>query len=182
MDIEFAILDFIRDKLSNEPMDAIMKALSFLANAGWIWIVLAVLFLIFPKTRKIGFTVACALIFSLIICNLTIKPLIARIRPYDLREGIELIISAPTDFSFPSGHTSISFAGAAAIFSQNKKYGIAAITLAVFIAFSRLYLYVHFPTDVLGGMIVGTLCGILGYFVTKYINKRFGEKFFGKYS
>jgi undecaprenyl-diphosphatase len=153
-----------------------MQGISFLANVGWILIICAIIFLFFPKTRKIGLAVACALIFSLIICNVTIKPIIARIRPYDLREGIELIIARPTDFSFPSGHTSISFAGAIPMLMYNKKIGIPALLLAIIIAFSRLYLYVHFPTDVLGGMIVGSICGVLGYFTSKFIYKRFIKK------
>lgn len=167
MDFEYILLDFIRNTFSNNVMDIAMKSFSFLANIGWVWIAVAVLCLFFPKTRKIGITVALALIFSLIICNLTLKPLIGRIRPYELREGIALIITAPTDASFPSGHTSISFAGAVAIFTRNKKWGIGALVLASLIAFSRLYLYVHFPTDVFGGIIVGSACGAAAYFVSK---------------
>ena len=176
MDFEYVILDFIRNNMSCAFLDYSMQGISFLANVGWIWIVSAIALLIFPKTRKIGLAVACALIFSLIICNVTIKPIIVRIRPYDLRDGIELIITRPTDFSFPSGHTSISFAGAIPIFLQNKKLGIPALILAILIAFSRLYLYVHFPTDVLGGIIVGSICGVLGYFTSKFIYKRFIKK------
>ena len=172
MDFEYTILDFIRNNLSCGFLDYLMQGISFLANVGWIWIVCAIVCLCFPKTRKIGLAVAFALIFSLIICNITIKPIIARIRPYDLREGIELIIARPTDFSFPSGHTSISFAGAIPILIQNKKFGIPALVLAILIAFSRLYLYVHFPTDVLVGIIVGSLCGVLGYFAAKLIYKK----------
>ena len=176
MDFEYVILDFIRNNMSCSFLDYSMQGISFLANVGWIWIVSAIVLFIIPKTRKIGLAVACALIFSLIICNITIKPIIARVRPYDLREGIELIIARPTDFSFPSGHTSISFAGAIPIFLQNKKLGIPALILAILIAFSRLYLYVHFPTDVLGGIVVGSICGVLGYFTSKFIYKRFTKK------
>ena len=176
MDFEYVILDFIRENCSGGFMDGFMQAISFLGNAGWIWIACALTLIIPAKTRRIGVTVACALVFSLLICNITIKPIVARVRPYDLREGIALIISKPTDYSFPSGHTSISFAGAVAIFSCNKKFGAAALVLATLIAFSRLYLYVHFPTDVLGGMIVGSLCGVLGYLVTKFIYKKYIKK------
>ncbi len=171
MEFEYAILDFIRNNLSSPFADGLMRAISFLGNAGWIWILTAVCLMLFRKTRRIGVTVACAMIFSLLICNLTLKPLVARVRPYDLKQGISLIISPPTDHSFPSGHTSISFAAAIAIFSQNKKWGVAAIFLALLIAFSRLYLYVHFPTDILGGIIIGSLCGVLAYFSVKVIKK-----------
>lgn len=172
MDFEYAILDFIRDNLSCTPMDAVMQAISFLGNAGWFWIVVGVTLSIIPKTRRMGFTVCLALIFSLIFCNLTLKPLVDRVRPYDLIDGIKLIITAPTDASFPSGHTSASFAAACAIFAHNKKWGGAAIALAVLIAFSRLYLYVHFPSDVLGGIFIGTLCAVFAYYIIKFAYKK----------
>ncbi len=172
MDLEFAILDFIRDNLTSPFMDSLMKGISFLGNAGWIWIVIGVILAVMPKTRRIGMTVCISLLFSLILCNLTLKPLIARVRPYDLVDGIELLISTPIDYSFPSGHTSASFAAAASIFAYDKKWGAGALTLAVLIAFSRLYLYVHFPSDVLGGMILGSLCAIMAYFVLKLLYKR----------
>lgn len=169
MDWEFAVLDFIRDNFSCKAMDVIMKAFTFLGEAGWLWIALGVVFLFFKKTRKIGATVLGALIFSLILCNITLKPIVARIRPYDIKEGIDLIISKPSDFSFPSGHTSASFAAAVAIFACNKKWGIEAIVLAAVIAFTRLYLYVHFPTDVIAGIFLGTLCAVISYYIVKFV-------------
>ena len=172
MEFEYAILDFIRDNLSCAFMDVLMRIVSFLANAGWFWIVVGVTLSIIPKTRRMGFTVCLALIFSFIFCNLTLKPLIDRVRPYDLADGIKLIITAPTDASFPSGHTSVSFAAAGAIFAHSKKWGGCAIVLAALIAFSRLYLYVHFPSDVLGGIFIGTLCGVMSYYVLKVAYKK----------
>lgn len=169
MDWEFAVLDFIRETFSCKPMDLLMKAITFLGEAGWLWIALGVIFLFFRKTRKMGIAVLGALVLSLIFCNITIKPLVARIRPYDIKEGIDLIISKPSDFSFPSGHTSASFAAAVAIFACNKKWGIWAVSLAVIIAFTRLYLYVHFPTDVLAGALLGTLCAVISYYIVKFI-------------
>lgn len=169
MDWEFAVLDFIRETFSCKPMDVIMKAITFLGEAGWLWIALGVIFLFFKKTRKMGITVLGALVLSLIFCNITLKPIVARIRPYDIKEGIDLIISKPSDFSFPSGHTSASFAAAVAVFACNKKWGIWAVVLAAIIAFTRLYLYVHFPTDVLAGMLLGTLCAVISYYIVKFI-------------
>ncbi len=169
MDWEFAVLDFIRETFSCKPMDVIMKAITFLGEAGWLWIALGVIFLFFKKTRKMGITVLGALVLSLIFCNITLKPIVARIRPYDIKEGIDLIIGKPSDFSFPSGHTSASFAAAVAIFACNKKWGIGAVVLAAIIAFTRLYLYVHFPTDVLAGMLLGTLCAVISYYIVKFI-------------
>lgn len=172
MDFEYAILDFIRNNLSTPFGDFLMKYISLLGNAGIIWIIASLVLICFKKTRKAGLSSACALIFSLLLCNLTLKPLIARIRPYELREGIELIISAPKDYSFPSGHSSASFASAVAIFMSNKKLGMPALVLASVIAFSRLYLYVHFPTDVLCGALLGSLCGVLGFILVKKAYKK----------
>jgi undecaprenyl-diphosphatase len=171
MNIEYAVLDFIRDTFSSEFLDAVMRFFTFLGDAGWIWILTGVTLLFFKSTRRIGGSVLLALVFSFVFSNLMLKPLIARTRPFDLIEGIKLIIDAPTDFSFPSGHTSASFAAASAIFFQNKKYGAVAIVLACIIAFSRLYLYVHFPSDVIGGCVIGWICGFGSYLTLKHIKK-----------
>ena len=176
MNFEFAILDFIRENFTSAPMDSIMKFITFFGNAGWFWIVLSLVLAFIPKTRKIGLTACCALLFSLIFCNLTLKPLIARTRPYDVIEGIKLIIEAEHDYSFPSGHTSASFAAAVSIFYYDKKwFGISALVFATLIAFSRLYLYVHFPTDVLGGLVLGIVCATLAFFTVKFGYKKFSK-------
>ncbi len=176
MSFEIAILDFIRENLSCGAMDVIMKAITFLGNGGWFWIALGVILSFIPKTRRMGLTVCCALLFGLILCNLTLKPLVARTRPYEVVEGIKLIIPTPSDYSFPSGHTNASFAAAVAVFINDKKYGTAALILASLIAFSRLYLYVHFPTDILGGIVVGTVCAILAWYVVKTVEKKIKAK------
>ncbi len=172
MYFELSILNFIRENFASELMDALMKSITFFGNAGWFWIVVAIVLIIIPKTRKIGLTASVALIFSLLLCNVTLKPIIARIRPYDVAENISLIISAPKDYSFPSGHTSASFAASWAIFTYNKKWGALALAFAGLIAFSRLYLYVHFPTDVLGGLVLGIICATLAFLVIKFCYNR----------
>ena len=178
-ELDYKILDFIRAHFSCGPMDTLMKCITFLGEAGWFWILLGIALALIPKTRRVGITVLTALVFSLIVCNLTIKPLAARIRPYDLREGIEIIISKPLDFSFPSGHSSASFAAAAALFAYYKKWGAGALTLAALIAFSRLYLYVHYPSDVLAGTVLGLLAGLAAYYTVKavwgYVEKKRGQ-------
>ena len=141
-----------------------------------IWIIIAVVALCFKKTRKMGLAMAFALIFGLLIGNVTLKPLIGRIRPYDL-EGYEairqaLLVKPLKDFSFPSGHTLVCFEGATAIFLHNKKWGIPAFVIAALVAFSRLYLFVHYPTDVLGGIILGISFGILGTLLSRLIFKK----------
>lgn len=170
--MELRFLDFLQT-IHTPLLDKILAFITSLGNAGIVWIVLAVVLLILPKTRKTGIIVAAALLMDLILCNLILKNLVARVRPYDVNTAIAILIKKPLDFSFPSGHTAASFAAMTALFlAKMKKAWIAALVLAVLIAFSRLYFYVHYPTDVLGGAIVGILSGIIGYAIVEKIDKR----------
>lgn len=169
--MELRFLDFLQT-IHTPLLDKILAFITSLGNAGIIWIVLAVVLLILPKTRKAGIIVAAALLMDLILCNLILKNLVARVRPYDVNTAIAILIKKPLDFSFPSGHTAASFAAMTALFlAKMKKAWIAALVLAVLIAFSRLYFYVHYPTDVLGGAIVGILSGIIGYAIVEKLDK-----------
>ncbi len=176
MNWEFQLLDFIRETMSCSFMDTFMRCVTYIGEAGWFWILTGVVLLFFKKTRKIGITMLGALILSLLVCNVTLKPLVERVRPYDIKAGIDLIIKTPHDYSFPSGHTSASFAGAVAILIYNKKWGIPAVVLAALIGFTRLYLYVHFPTDVLAGALIGSACAVVSYFVVKFIFNKIEAK------
>ncbi len=159
---DFAILDFILEHIRCGFLDAVMPVITKFADHGIGWIILAALLLFFKKTRKAGAAMGVALIFGLVIGNMTLKPLIGRIRPYDINTTVPLLVERLSDFSFPSGHTLASFEGATVLFIKHRRLGIAAMVLAVLIAFSRLYLYVHFPSDVIVGAILGTLFGVLG--------------------
>ena len=167
-EFEIKILDFIRERFACPFLDAVMPLITSLANGGIIWIIAAVLLLIFKKSRKTGFSVALALITGLIIGNLILKNLVGRIRPYEFNEGVEILVARLSDYSFPSGHTLASFEAATALLIRDKRLGVPALVLAVAIAFSRLYLYVHYPTDVLAGIILGVLIGI---FACKTVDK-----------
>lgn len=170
--MELRFLDFLQT-IHTPLLDKILAFITSLGNAGIIWIVLAVVLLILPKTRKTGIIVVAALLADLVLCNLILKNLVARVRPYDVNTAIAILIKKPLDFSFPSGHTAASFAAMTALFlAKMKKAWIAALILAVLIAFSRLYFYVHYPTDVLGGAVVGILSGIIGYAIVEKIDKR----------
>ena len=170
--MELRFLDFLQT-IHTPLLDKILAFITSLGNAGIIWIVLAVVLLILPKTRRTGIIVAAALLMDLVLCNLILKNLVARVRPYDINTAIAILIKKPLDFSFPSGHTAASFAAMTALFlAKMKKAWIAALILAVLIAFSRLYFYVHYPTDVLGGAVVGILSGIIGYAIVEKIDKR----------
>lgn len=163
MNFEFVILDFIQEHMRSPVGDALMKFFSMLGEAGILWIAMAVILLICPKTRRIGGIVTAALILDVIVCNGMLKPLVARTRPYDINTAVQLIVKKPWDYSFPSGHTAAAFAATTALIcTREKRLWIPALVVSVLIAFSRLYLYVHFPTDVLGGLIIGVLCGLAG--------------------
>ncbi len=159
---EFQILDWITS-LHNGFLDTILPVISSFGNSGIGWIVLSIILLCIPKYRKAGLAMALALIFCLIIGNITLKPLIARPRPYSYFPEMQLLIPPLEDFSFPSGHTFASFASATALFLFHRKEGTAAYILAAVIAFSRMYFYVHFPTDILAGIILGIASGFTAY-------------------
>ena len=114
------------------------------------------------------------MLLGLIIGNGLLKNLVARTRPYDLANPVlpkrELLINAPTDYSFPSGHTLASFEAATALYKDHTVYGFAAFVLALLIAFSRIYLQVHYPSDVLGGAILGFLLGLLGSTIVRWVS------------
>ena len=116
---------------------------------------------------------AAALIVDVILCNVILKNLIARVRPYDVNTAVQVLVAKPKDFSFPSGHTAASFASVTALYlAGEKKLWKPALALAILIAFSRMYLYVHYPTDIIGGVIFGSLSGYLGYKIVGWIQKK----------
>lgn len=152
------ILLWIQEYLRHPVLTEILTVITHLGDGGSIWVLLAVILVCFQQTRKAGITAMLALFFSLLITNICLKHMVARIRPYEMVEGLIPLISKPGGYSFPSGHTSSSFAAAWAVWKNvPRKYGIAAIILAASIAVSRLYVGVHYPTDVLGGIAAGIL-------------------------
>lgn len=169
---DLPILEWIAGNLQCKFLDVIMPIITLLGDAGIFWIAIAVVLLFIPKYRKIGLGMGAALIMGLLVCNVTMKPLFQRPRPYDYQllhfgKEIKLLIDAQHDFSFPSGHTLASFEAATVLAIHNKKMGIPALILACLIAFSRLYLYVHYPTDVLFSVAMGIGFGFLGSFLVK---------------
>lgn len=161
MDWEFQLLDWIQT-LRNPALDGFFSNITHVG--GVVWIVWALVLLCVPKTRKAGVILSFALLADLILCNGLLKPLVGRIRPYDVNDTIALIVAKEKDFSFPSGHTAICFAGTTAIYlAKQIKMGHIALGIAILVAISRMYLYMHYPTDVLGGMVVGVIAGFLGY-------------------
>lgn len=174
MGIELQFLNLIQE-IRTTFLDVFMSNVTKLGNVGFIWILLTIILLVIPKTRKSGVILAAALIVDLILCNVILKPLVARIRPFDVNTAIQLIIAKPQDYSFPSGHTATSVASVVALYlAGEKRLWKIALILACFIAFSRMYLYVHYPTDVLGGAVVGVISGYIGYKVTLRMSRHSG--------
>ena len=148
-------------QIHNPVLDKIMVALSTIGNAGILWIVLTVILLIMKKTRRCGAQMALAMLLTFIIGNLVLKNMISRDRPCWIDPTVALLVKNPTDVSFPSGHSMNGFTAAVTILFYDKRWGIAAIILASFVAFSRLYNFVHFPTDVFAGVVIGTVVACL---------------------
>ena len=154
-----------------------MPIITLFGDGGIFWIALSVIFIAIPKTRKMGITMGLSLAVGFLIGNLFLKNVVGRIRPYDLNPNFALLVDRLHDYSFPSGHTLASFEAATAIFLYKKRLGIAALLLASLIAFSRLYLYVHYPTDVLASIILGVGIAILCFrIINKLYEKRLAKK------
>ena len=178
---DLPILDWIAANLWCPVLDAVMPVITLLGDAGIFWIAVAVLFIFTKKYRKIGIGMMIALMMGLVICNICLKPMIARIRPYDFKEEhlhviVNLLIEKQHDFAFPSGHTIASFEAAVVILLGDKKLGIPAMILACLIAFSRLYLYVHYPTDVIVSIVLGSILALIGWYLAQKVMDKFPEK------
>ena len=158
---ELEILDGIQDIFGCSFMDAVVPVITFFGNAGWMWIVMGLVFVFIRKYRRTGITLLAGLVVHLLTCNIALKNIICRDRPCWVNDSVELLVSNPTDYSFPSGHTMVSFVAATVLTMLHPKWGFWAYPVAALLGFSRLYLYVHFPTDVLAGAILGVIVGIL---------------------
>ena len=167
--MEIHILDMIQN-LRTPIGDVVVPLITRLGDAGIIWIILTVLLLIIPKTRKTGVIMMAALLVDVLLCNVLIKNLVARTRPYEVVDGLKLLIEKQSDYSFPSGHTGSSFASAIVLWKElPKKYGVMALIVAVLIAYSRLYVGVHYPSDVLAGVVIGTVLALVSVWLVKKI-------------
>lgn len=171
LNFEFALLDFIQKNMHSGIGDMLMIFFSRIGDAGMVWIILAVVFMLSRRTRRVGSAMLVALAVEVLLCNVLIKPLVARIRPCDINTLIILPVKRPQDFSFPSGHTAAAFASVSAMYFSRCKWWPAAAVLAALIAFSRLYLYLHFPSDILAGILLGILTGWLGSFLFDILAK-----------
>lgn len=164
--MEADILLWIQNNIRNDVLTPIFKFITTLGNAGVIWIVLSVGLLIPKKTRRVGVLALVSLLFSALIDNVILKNVVARTRPYDVIEGLTSLVGAQKDYSFPSGHTGSAFAAAAVMFrGLPKKFGIPILVFACLMGLSRLYVGVHYPSDVLGGALIGTGIALFTYWL-----------------
>lgn len=182
---DFSILNWIQEFVRNDALDRIVPYVTSLGNAGILWIVLALTCLAVRRWRRCGITMAAALIAGLLVGNLLLKLLIARERPCWISPPEVMLIPIPRDYSFPSCHTLSSFGASVTLLHYSKRAGIPAVIAAGIIALTRLYLYVHFPTDVLVGMLLGTgiaaaACILTDRYLWTVLDRRFpallGEK------
>ncbi len=173
--MELEILHAIQE-LHTDWLNAIMILVTTLGNGGIIWIALSLVLVVPKRTRVCGLTMMGAMLLSFLLGNLLLKNLIARPRPFMVDTSVTLLIPKPGEYSFPSGHTLNSVTAATVIFLYFKKAGIGALVLAALIAFSRLYLFVHYPTDILGGILLGVIDAVIVYKIVQVIIKKREER------
>lgn len=162
--IDFTILNWIQEHVRCAVLDIVLPVITALGNKGWFFILVAIILVCIPKYRKWGAAMGTSLGLGFLFGNMLIKNIVARTRPYDFVENIENLVERLSDYSFPSGHTlaAFEFFTVVCLMPVKKVYKALAGILAFTMAFSRLYLYVHFPSDVLTGMLLGTLFGVMG--------------------
>lgn len=157
-DIDLEILYSIQKYLKCDFMDSFMVFITRLGNRALVWIAISILLILTKKYRKLGLYALLALVLVSLLGESVLKNVVGRVRPFESIDGIELLIKKPKSFSFPSGHTAIAFTMAGVLGHGLKKVRIPLYILAILIAFSRLYLFVHNPTDIIGGIALGFIC------------------------
>ncbi len=172
-EIDFMVLEYIREHLRNGFLDNIMPVVTAFGNMGMFWVVVALIISAKRKYRKCSITMMIGMIMGVILGNFVVKNIVRRDRPCWINEIGDMLIANPQDFSFPSGHTMSSFIAATILFYYDKRLGVPSFGVALLIAFSRMYLYVHFPTDIIGGAMLGVGIAIMTVSLTnRYIFDR----------
>ncbi len=173
LNLDGGFLLFLQDYVRTPVLNGIMVFITSLGDGGTIWIVVSVLLLLHKKTRKAGMISLIALLGNLIINNEIVKNIVQRPRPFVTFTDLQIIIPQPGQFSFPSGHTASSFASAVTFYRYlPKKVGVPAVILAGLIGFSRLYVGVHYPTDVLAGVVMGIFLSYLAGWIVDAVQKK----------
>lgn len=178
--IDFSILNAIQC-IRCGFLDTVMPVITYLGSGGIVWILTALILLLFKKSRKTGVTLLLSLLLGLLLSTILLKGIVGRERPFNTAGALinenTLLIGVPSGrFSFPSGHSVSSFSAAAVLLAYDRKVGVPALILATLIAFSRLYLYVHFPSDVIAGAIIGVIIAVLSIFIVNHFEEKINER------
>lgn len=171
MPLECWLLRWMRHHTKSKTGDAVMPVVTRLGDYGALWIFMAAVMLFFRKSRKPAVAMLITLAVEALLCNVILKPLICRPRPFELSPKVRPLIKAPTDRSFPSGHTASSIAAAASLYLAGSPLWLPALPFALLITWSRLYLCVHFVTDIAGGIGAGLFSAAAGKWITKHLWK-----------
>ena len=160
-EIDFIILDYIREHLRNGFFDNVMPIITTFGNLGIFWVVVALIISAKKKYRRCSVTMMIGMIIGVVLGNFIVKNIVRRERPCWINEIGDMLIAIPQDYSFPSGHTLSSFISATILTYYDKRFAVPSFSVAILIAFSRMYLYVHFPTDIMGGAVLGVGIAIM---------------------
>ena len=167
---DISVLNWIQATLRCGFLDNFVVILNYIMTSGILWIALGIVLLFFRKTRAAGVTLLIALAFAFLFGDVLLKHVVSRPRPFTVNTDIVLLMKEPTGSSFPSTHSGLAAASTTVLLAKKRTLGVIALVLAVCIAFSRLYLYFHYPTDVLCGLLLGVLCGMLALWIAKKAN------------
>ena len=167
---DFSVLNWIQETLRCGFLDTLSLILSYITTSGIIWIAAGVIMLFFRKTRAAGIILLAALAAVFLTGDVLLKHIVNRPRPFTVNTDIVLLLRAPSGASFPSTHSGLAAAATTVLLAKKRAFGIAALVLTICIAFSRMYLYFHYPTDVLCGLLLGVLCGLLVLWIAKKTN------------
>lgn len=167
LSFDFSILDWIQATLRCGFLDSFSVILTYVMTSGILWIATGVLLLFFHKTRAAGIILLIALALAFLTGDVLLKHIVNRPRPFTVNTSIVLLTNAPSGNSFPSTHSALAAASTTVLLAKKRALGFAALALTICIAFSRLYLYFHYPTDVLCGLLLGVICGLLALWIAK---------------
>lgn len=171
--LDAQILLYIQEHIRNDTLTTFFINFTRLGNGGILWIATSLILMCFKKTRKVGFICGLSLLIGALITNVVLKNIIARTRPFYTIDELVTLINYPKDYSFPSGHSTSWFAGGMSMFlCVKKRFSFIFLILAILMAFSRLYVGVHYTTDVICGLIIGIISAIISYFVIKALYKK----------
>ena len=155
------VMDFVHRYFHNPVTDTLFPLITYLGELGAVWVLLGIALLFFPKTRRCGGLLLLSMLAAFLVGEVFLKNVVSRPRPFQTYpDAVLLLVPEPGSWSFPSGHSASSFAAATVLFAHYRRWGAGALVLAGLIALSRVFLFVHYPTDVLAGAALGTLSAV----------------------